>query len=108
MDRLLGRSALPINGHSRHAVRQFRGENHIARERERLFARLRNAAKHDVLDSGWIEARAVDERVHNLSAEIGRVPSRQFAAAPASGRAHSLHDISFAHTSLLRCRSRSC
>ena len=57
----------------------------------------------DVIYRRWIDARAPDERVENLAAEISRVPVFEAAVATSACRARDCDDIGLVHV-LLRIR----
>src|ERR1700728_501288 len=66
MDRLLGRSALPIDRDAGDALRKLRRENGIPSHGESLFTHRRDAPKDDILYDRRIDSGAIDESIVNL------------------------------------------
>src|SRR5678815_5460789 len=97
MQRLLRRTALPVDGHARHARRQLRGQRRHAADAAALLSGLEHAAHDHVFHQRWISVAALEQRVDDLRGQVDRVPARKPAAAFAACRPGGRDDISFCH-----------
>ena len=97
VQRLLRRAALPVDARARHALRQLRSEDGVARDVAGLLADLADAAHDHVVDQRRVGVRALHQCIENLAGEIGRMPVGQPAGFAARGRAHGRDDVGSAH-----------
>jgi hypothetical protein len=94
---LLRRTALPVDRGGRHRFREAGGEHGVAADVQALGPDLRDAAHDHVLDQGGVEVVALDEGRQHLAGQVGGVPPRQRAVAPAPRRAHHVDDHCIGH-----------
>ncbi len=97
MQRLLGRTALAIDGGSWYRLGPTGRENRIASDVEGLLADLGYAAHDDVINEGGVEIVALGECAKRLGREIDRVPVLEFSVALTSGGAQRIDDDGFWH-----------
>jgi len=62
-----------------------------------LLAALADAAHNDIVDRGWIDARAPDNGIKRCRREIDRVHPGKPPAAPAPSCANCIDDIGSGH-----------
>jgi hypothetical protein len=111
VQRLLRRAALSIDGGAGHALGQtLRREHAVARDVRGLRADLIDAAEDHVLDQVRIDRGPRDQLVEHQRAEIDRMPLRELAAAPATGRADCADDVCLSHEQdlLIQMRCGRC
>jgi len=100
VQRLLRGAALTVDRGARHALRQLRGHDRVARDVVGLLTDLHHAAHDHVLDQSGIDPGAIDQLVQHLGGEIGRMPAGEAAPlAPARGPRGG-DDISLGHFGL--------
>ena len=97
MDRLLGRPALPVNRHCRHAFRQARGHHRIAPEMHPLLTHLADTAHDHVIHRVRRHASARHHVIQHDRGQIDRVPATYAAITSASGGAGCGNNISLRH-----------
>ena len=81
VDRLLARTALAVDGHTRDALRPAGGQQRGAADVERLLAGLHDAAPDHVVDDAGVDAGALGKPVEDLRRKFGRVHTRKPAVA---------------------------
>jgi len=97
MQRLLRRTALPVDRRAGHAFRQLRCHDGVARDVVGLFAGLHHAAHDHVLDLVGGGAGALDQRIEHGSGEIGRMPAGEPASLAAARGSGGGDDIGLGH-----------
>ena len=100
-DRLLARSALPVDRHARHGFGQTRRQPARAGDITGVGADVVEVAEDHILHGHGIDVGASQQRLDRRGAQIGRVDLRQSPASPARGRAHRIDDVGLAHRWLL-------
>jgi hypothetical protein len=95
VNRLLGRTALAVDGGAGHRLGQLGGQHRVAGHVGRLLADLAHATHEHVFDQGRVCARAVNQVVQYLGRQIHGMPARQTTAATASSGSGRRDDESF-------------
>ena len=101
MHRLLGRTALTVDGRTGHVLGEPGDEPTGAGDVTGVWPDAVDVAEHDVVDRGGIDARPLDERLDRVGAEVGRVHLRQPTSAPPDGRAYRFDDVGLGHLPFL-------
>jgi hypothetical protein len=97
VQRLLARSAGPVDRGARDALGPARGQHRIASDIARLIPDLGDTAPDHVVDDLRIDPRPLDERAQHDRGEVGGVHAGQPAVPLAHGGADRLHDHCFPH-----------
>ena len=101
--RLLGRSALAVDGGRRHLPREARSDPRVAGDVASLLARLGDAAADDVVDPFGVDAGALEQALQGEAEQVGGVPRAQRPLALAEGRTDDIDDDGFSRIG--RCHS---
>ena len=97
MNGLLGRTALPVNRHSRHRFRQLRTHNAGAGNVESLRPDLADAAKNHILNGRWINAGTIEQCINDDATQISGMLAAQTAITTAPGGTNGVDNIGFSH-----------
>jgi hypothetical protein len=102
MQRLLRGATLAVDGDSRNALGQSRGQHSVARDVHRLLADLTYTPQDDILDQGRVDISALDEGIQHCCSEIDWMHTSQSPLAATASGPHGSNDVSLCHDSLLR------
>ena len=101
MNRLLGGTALTVDGHAGHRFRQPRAEHGGARDIEGLRPDLADAAVDHVVHAVRRDAGALQYRINDFAAQIRRVDPAEPAVAAAAGGAYRFYYVCRGHDEFL-------